>query len=401
MNLWFEKIKGADFPIKNCSNHLSIIERESEIIWHLKMLGTKCKIKQIGKDKISKKDRNFFPVELWNLQSFDNIFDTLSESSKCLLKAKKLTLLVYFPFEGFSLDTCNWLDKLEYSLKANRLENCNKILIFGNLEIEQLVYERNNLWDKVFGIDFWHWFYAEEYKQRLEKNLEKDSKKTKSKKKKDFLSLNGAMRSHRLIFCSELERRKLLKYGYVSMLGRHYNEVNFKDAERILQPCKKKKTYFAKKYRKNWKPLVLDKQLYQLEKDDRDVNKFLYKNSFFSVVTETCVSEGLFLTEKTFKPIVNSHPFMILGQPGLLQYLKSQGYETFPELFDESYDNETDLVKRIDKIQDNIQTFSQLEYNTKLELLQTVQGKLKHNKKIFLDKENQNTKKIKQIFQNL
>jgi hypothetical protein len=400
MNLWFENIKGINSPIKNCSDHVSIIERESEIIWHLKSLETHYSLKQIDKDKISKNDRNFFPVEFWNLDSLDTIFDTLSESTKRLLTEKKLTLLVYFPFEGFSLDTCNWLDKLEYSLKVNRLENCNKILIFGNLEIEQLVYERNNFWNKVFGIDFWQWFYAEEYKERLDKNLEKDSKKTKSKKEKDFLSLNGATREHRLIFCSELERKNLNKFGHVSMVGRNLNPTDFDDADQILQPYKKKNTYF-KAYCKNWKPLVLDKQLFQLEKDDRGINKSLYKDSFFSVVTETCVSEGLFLTEKTFKPIVNLHPFMILGQPGILKYLKSQGYKTFPELFDESYDNETDLVKRIDKIQDNIEMFSQLEYNTKLELLQSVQDKLKHNKKIFLDEENQNTKKIKKVFKKL
>lgn len=46
-----------------------------------------------------------------------------------------------------------------------------------------------------------------------------------------------------------------------------------------------------------------------------------------------------FVTEKTFKPIQYQHPFMIYGQKDTLKFLHNLGFETFENLFDESYDN--------------------------------------------------------------
>jgi hypothetical protein len=73
--------------------------------------------------------------------------------------------------------------------------------------------------------------------------------------------------------------------------------------------------------------------------------------AFWHVITETIYfQEKLHLTEKTFKPIVAKRPFILVGAPGNLAYLKSYGFKTFDRWIDESYDQETDNFLRIEKI---------------------------------------------------
>ena len=49
------------------------------------------------------------------------------------------------------------------------------------------------------------------------------------------------------------------------------------------------------------------------------------------------------------------HPFIMYGQPRSLEYLKTLGFKTFPNIFDESYDTITDTNKRQEKIIEQIQ----------------------------------------------
>lgn len=73
--------------------------------------------------------------------------------------------------------------------------------------------------------------------------------------------------------------------------------------------------------------------------------------SLLYLVTET-VATGRrhHLTEKTFKPIAMGMPFIIVGTQGSLRYLRSYGFKTFGDLWDESYDDEPDDSRRIEKI---------------------------------------------------
>jgi hypothetical protein len=71
------------------------------------------------------------------------------------------------------------------------------------------------------------------------------------------------------------------------------------------------------------------------------------------------------ITEKTFKPIANYQPFIVLGNEGTLKYLKSLGYESFTEMFDESYDQEENITKRFLMVLDEIEKFCNLSVNEK------------------------------------
>jgi hypothetical protein len=74
-------------------------------------------------------------------------------------------------------------------------------------------------------------------------------------------------------------------------------------------------------------------------------------DSLIYVPTETVYfGNRLHITEKTFKAIALEMPFVLVAPAGSLAYLREYGFETFDEIFDESYDLETDDTKRIEAV---------------------------------------------------
>ena len=67
-----------------------------------------------------------------------------------------------------------------------------------------------------------------------------------------------------------------------------------------------------------------------------------FQNSYINIVLESHMdvdqSNGVFLTEKTFKPIKHSQMFIIFGARGSLQMLRDMGYKTFDHVLDNRYD---------------------------------------------------------------
>lgn len=114
----------------------------------------------------------------------------------------------------------------------------------------------------------------------------------------------------------------------------------------------------------------------------RFFNADWYDNTFFSVVAETIIDNNLpvFITEKTFKPIAFYHPFMILGQNNVLNRLKLLGFQTYENLFDESYDTADSLDDKLKIIENNISQFDKKSHDAV-----TLQ-KLQHNHSLFFDK---------------
>jgi hypothetical protein len=103
-------------------------------------------------------------------------------------------------------------------------------------------------------------------------------------------------------------------------------------------------------------------------------------DSLVYVVTET-VAQGrrLHLTEKTFRPICMQIPFLLVSTQGSLQYLKSYGFKTFHEFWDESYDQEPDDLVRIESIAKIIRDLHRLSRDQKRKLYQSMIPVIQHN----------------------
>jgi hypothetical protein len=107
-----------------------------------------------------------------------------------------------------------------------------------------------------------------------------------------------------------------------------------------------------------------------------------YDQTCYSIVLETAkewAAMSLFLTEKTYKPIAFQHPFMLMSAPGALAFLKSQGFETFDNIFDESYDTTNVFQDRIDIIINNIKNFAGAPFD------QETIRRTEHNYNLFYD----------------
>lgn len=92
--------------------------------------------------------------------------------------------------------------------------------------------------------------------------------------------------------------------------------------------------------------------LSQSQRNDHSINSEpqYFQNAWCQIVLETEFdvdqSLGVFLSEKTFKPIKHGQMFFIAGACGSLQLLRDLGYKTFDHVLDNDYDLEINNTRR-------------------------------------------------------
>lgn len=117
------------------------------------------------------------------------------------------------------------------------------------------------------------------------------------------------------------------------------------------------------------------------------VNLALYQDSWCHVVFETHFdadqSSGVFLTEKTFKPIKFGQPFVIVGPAGSLQELRKSGYRVFDSIIDNEYDTIVDTTQRWQYLK---KTLEEIKSLSGPEWFSQCLSDLKHNQQMFLSR---------------
>lgn len=88
-----------------------------------------------------------------------------------------------------------------------------------------------------------------------------------------------------------------------------------------------------------------------------------------------------YCTEETFRLLAQNCPFVIFGDTNILQKLKKQGFRTFEEFCDESYDTETNPVARAHKVIDAVK---QLTQNSKRYVTE-IDAICRHNQNLYFD----------------
>ena len=103
-------------------------------------------------------------------------------------------------------------------------------------------------------------------------------------------------------------------------------------------------------------------------------------DSLLYLVTET-VATGRrhHITEKTFKPIAMGMPFVLVATAGSLEYLRSYGFKTFGNIWDESYDAIQDDHERIQSVASLLQTLCDLSVDERIALYQDCRATIEHN----------------------
>lgn len=102
------------------------------------------------------------------------------------------------------------------------------------------------------------------------------------------------------------------------------------------------------------------------------------------LVAETIFDQNkIHATEKMFKPMVMSQPFIAFAGAGMLEYMRSYGFKTFGDLWDESYDLETCHQTRFNKLIKLINDLHNLTDSEFRHLMQKTKEITKHNRQHF------------------
>lgn len=376
-----------------------------------------CRYLSIPVNQVLKTNWNgesaYYHIELeWFDQAtvYWNVFSWIDQDVLSIIKdqSSKLKLLIWFPNEGFSLSYPRFMEIIDFCIKDLEIPPEKVYFVFGDINIEH----NYNTWKtkkgysaiNVYGFDSFEATYHNEC--RMLENIghgsifprEEDRVANLHKiRDKRFIFRNANPREHRLYFAAELQLKKLLDKAYVSWLNRYYTPSS--DLYKwIINKFSNSSSSYDMLYRSmkefiDGSPYILDHTANNIsdELNQRIMIPEHFANSYFTFVTETTFANDndenvLFFTEKIYQPILQYHPFIVAACPGTLAYMRKYGYETFPELFDESYDVEQDLKKRTALILENIERVANMpvEQLHKIYYSDAFQKKLIKNKETFI-----------------
>lgn len=129
---------------------------------------------------------------------------------------------------------------------------------------------------------------------------------------------------------------------------------------------------------------------YRIVGDTNDRNTRFYApfltKSFVYIITETvCEYPYPYFSEKTWKAINTGCPFMMVNARYSLDALRSFGFKTFDQWWDESYDRELNGSDRIERMIQELEKLSKLSLddlkNLRKEMLPTLDYNMQHLKK--------------------
>jgi len=107
-------------------------------------------------------------------------------------------------------------------------------------------------------------------------------------------------------------------------------------------------------------------------------------DSLVYVPTETVYfGRRTHITEKTFKAIALEMPFVLVAPAGSLAYLREYGFKTFADVFDESYDQETNDIHRIEKVTDLLKDLNNLSVAERQQIHRACLPIVEHNYRHF------------------
>jgi hypothetical protein len=239
---------------------------------------------------------------------------------------------------------------------------------------------------------FFHIFAAHDWFRgyQFDSKILPVSKRTIRKKYITFNRLTGNARVYRSLFVGELASRNLIDSGHVSYSdvcpehGHYHAALNYAVTKYELDPAyidqiKCQLDQLAHPLRIDYADNdAIPNHSMVLSAVDQCIESFLY------VVTETCFWDTkCHLTEKIFKPVILQQPFVLLGCAHNLEYLKSYGFKTFDQWWDESYDHLEDPVARLQAVADIVKYISSLTLGQLTAMLHEMESVLEHNFKLF------------------
>ena len=209
-----------------------------------------------------------------------------------------------------------------------------------------------------FGGVSWFWYFM------IMKHITRRYDLKHNEKKYDFLYLNKVPRQHRKDLYKHLKSKNLIDNSLTSFTK---HPTNPHDLDKDYELPFLKRTEFYPAY-------GMDQEVYAKP----------YEATMASIVSETNVNNtDVFITEKLWKAVLMEHVFVVHGNQHYLKTIQGMGFKTFSNIIDESYDNEPDQQKRIEKLTKTIEDLKRKDWK---EIYQQTDSIRKHNKQHFYNK---------------
>jgi len=289
-----------------------------------------------------------------------NLLKNNAEKIKKLLKRKNFILVFCYEYESL-------LDKMLDDIRKNLYEN--------NINEEKVfLVDFNIFFQKSF--DIWNSNQPTKSKMNVayidtmifqnldvffpNQEVSQVSQFHKGERDYKYVCYNNDPKEFRVRLVNDLFKNKLDKFGLISLL-------------------------------KSENPIVLDMKSLG---DYRVYPQEHFEQTYFSVITESYFwtkpkSESYkwitALTEKVFKGFL-LNPFILIGGYKSLEHIKKLGFETFSELFDESYDDEFDADKRYDLVFSEINRVCKMDVKKLDDIYHNVLvEKIKYNQNVYMN----------------
>lgn len=105
-----------------------------------------------------------------------------------------------------------------------------------------------------------------------------------------------------------------------------------------------------------------------------------YRQSFLSVTAESFyLEQEIQITEKTYRNFLWYRPMIILASAGHLREVRRQGFITFDDFWDESYDLEPDPAQRLLKVMNIVKKIAYMDPPELIKMFELMRPILDHN----------------------
>lgn len=305
----------------------------------------------------------YYPVAL-DFFNFDiDYFDILLPDIKIKLHDQSIKILFYY-HEGDNPRRIK--SRLDYLCQVHGLHYNVYKFITSNTSAQELP-------GFVVFHDFEFWYY-----QRNQ--FWQTCKIHNNHREKDFTVLNRLHKSWRATIMAGLKSNNLLDNSYWSYGEPLSGDLKYDNPIEIdlIPGMDVALSEFLP-------PYACDDLSTIIHNDHHHLVKNHFENSYCNIVLESQFdvdqSGGVFLTEKTFKPIKHGQLFFIAGAARSLQTLRNLGYRVFDSSLDNSYDEIENCTDRYQSLLNSIKkAMTQGLHN----IYQACISDIQHNQQVFM-----------------
>ena len=310
-------------------------------------------------------DNSFYPICLGFFDFGIDYFELLPDAVESAVRDRNL-LILFFYHEGDN--PARIKQRLDELVGQHGLpKSCYKFV------------SANSKADELEGFVTFHDFEFWYYQRNIQIPPFPIHTHTRSR---EFVCLNRIHKWWRAAAVADLNRLDILSNSYWSYCEAP-SDANFTDDNPIEIDTIGQLRWYLTKFIAH-APYLSD----ELTQDQRNNHALIepkyFTDAYCHIVLESQFdldqSGGVFITEKTFKPIKHGQMFFVAGGMGSLQVLRDLGYRVFDHVLDNRYDLEPDHTQRWIQLTDAIKKAQ--EQGIK-KLFDQCQEDLLHNQQLF------------------